>query len=70
VQPWDIAAGVLLVREAGGRVTDFRGAGTGPLEAPARGREISCKEARGSKPVLHGRTKKAAHRAAFFVGGP
>jgi myo-inositol-1(or 4)-monophosphatase len=25
VKPWDIAAGVLLVREAGGRVTDFRG---------------------------------------------
>jgi myo-inositol-1(or 4)-monophosphatase len=25
LQPWDIAAGVLLVREAGGFVTDFRG---------------------------------------------
>lgn len=25
VKPWDIAAGVLLVREAGGRVCDFRG---------------------------------------------
>jgi len=23
--PWDVAAGILLVREAGGRVTDFRG---------------------------------------------
>jgi myo-inositol-1(or 4)-monophosphatase len=23
--PWDIAAGIVLVREAGGRVTDFRG---------------------------------------------
>ena len=33
VQPWDIAAGVLLVREAGGRVCDFRGAATGPLDA-------------------------------------
>ena len=32
-EAWDIAAGVLLVREAGGRVTDFRGAGTGPLDA-------------------------------------
>ena len=30
VKPWDIAAGVLLVREAGGRVCDFRGARTGP----------------------------------------
>lgn len=26
VKPWDIAAGALLVREAGGRVCDFRGA--------------------------------------------
>jgi myo-inositol-1(or 4)-monophosphatase len=25
IEPWDIAAGVLLVREAGGKVTDFRG---------------------------------------------
>jgi myo-inositol-1(or 4)-monophosphatase len=27
VQPWDTAAGLLLVREAGGRVCDFRGGG-------------------------------------------
>ena len=33
VKPWDIAAGVLLVREAGGRVCDFRGGATGPLDA-------------------------------------
>lgn len=25
IEPWDVAAGVLLVREAGGRVTDFGG---------------------------------------------
>jgi len=25
LNPWDVAAGVLLVREAGGKVTDFRG---------------------------------------------
>ncbi len=25
LQPWDVAAGILLVREAGGFVTDFRG---------------------------------------------
>jgi myo-inositol-1(or 4)-monophosphatase len=25
LHPWDVAAGVLLVREAGGRVTDFIG---------------------------------------------
>ena len=33
VKPWDIAAGVLLVREAGGRVSDFKGAQTGPMDA-------------------------------------
>jgi myo-inositol-1(or 4)-monophosphatase len=33
VKPWDIAAGVLLVREAGGRVCDFRGGATGPMDA-------------------------------------
>jgi myo-inositol-1(or 4)-monophosphatase len=27
IKPWDIAAGILLVREAGGRVCDFRGRG-------------------------------------------
>ena len=26
LQPWDIAAGVLMVREAGGRICDYRGA--------------------------------------------
>ncbi len=26
IQPWDVAAGVLLVREAGGRVTNYKGA--------------------------------------------
>ena len=25
LQPWDVAAGILLVREAGGYVSDFRG---------------------------------------------
>ena len=25
LEPWDVAAGALLVREAGGRVTDFSG---------------------------------------------
>ena len=31
LQPWDVAAGMLLVREAGGYVTDFRG-GDRPIE--------------------------------------
>lgn len=33
VKPWDIAAGALMVREAGGKVCDFRGRGTGPMDA-------------------------------------
>jgi myo-inositol-1(or 4)-monophosphatase len=28
LRPWDVAAGTLLVREGGGRVTDYRGAGS------------------------------------------
>lgn len=31
LQPWDVAAGILLVREAGGFVTDYRG-GPQPME--------------------------------------
>jgi myo-inositol-1(or 4)-monophosphatase len=33
IKPWDIAAGMLLVRESGGRVCDFRGRGEKILEA-------------------------------------
>src|SRR6478735_9671971 len=32
LQPWDIAAGVLLVREAGGRICDYRGSGLGRMD--------------------------------------
>ncbi len=32
VKPWDIAAGILLVREAGGKVSDFKGAPTAPVD--------------------------------------
>lgn len=32
VQPWDIAAGALLVREAGGRVCDYSGANLGRMD--------------------------------------
>ena len=43
VQVWDVAAGILLVREAGGRVSDFRGAALGPAhrhaEPPGAGRQ-------------------------------
>ena len=41
VQPWDIAAGALLVREAGGRVCDYRGAALARMDiAEARGRQV------------------------------
>ncbi len=41
VHPWDIAAGVLLVREAGGRVSDFKGGPGGPLHVSfAGGRQV------------------------------
>jgi myo-inositol-1(or 4)-monophosphatase len=41
LQPWDIAAGVLLVREAGGRVTDYRGANLSRMDvAESRGRQV------------------------------
>jgi myo-inositol-1(or 4)-monophosphatase len=41
LQPWDIAAGVLLVREAGGRVCDYNGAALGKMDvAPARGNQV------------------------------
>jgi myo-inositol-1(or 4)-monophosphatase len=41
LQPWDIAAGVLLVREAGGRVCDYRGAALGRMDvAPTRGHQV------------------------------
>jgi myo-inositol-1(or 4)-monophosphatase len=43
LHPWDVAAGILIVEEAGGRVTDLSG---GP--APASGREILA-----SNGVLH-----------------
>ena len=36
--PWDVAAGALLVREAGGRVSDF--AGSEELDAVLEGRNI------------------------------
>lgn len=35
LKSWDIAAGQLLVREAGGRICDFRGAAPAPLDARA-----------------------------------
>jgi myo-inositol-1(or 4)-monophosphatase len=51
VQPWDIAAGVLLVREAGGRVSDFRGAALGPLHVEAGPRHVIAGNVRIVEPL-------------------
>ena len=32
LQPWDFAAGMLLVEEAGGRITRFDGSAVNPVE--------------------------------------
>jgi myo-inositol-1(or 4)-monophosphatase len=41
VHPWDIAAGALMVREAGGRICDFRGRSPGRMDvAPAGGSQL------------------------------
>jgi len=53
VQPWDIAAGVLLVRESGGKVSDFSGAATGPLDARGIGsRQLIAGGIKLSEPLL------------------
>lgn len=33
IKPWDIAAGTLMVREAGGKVSDFHDRSTGPMDS-------------------------------------
>jgi len=48
LQPWDVAAGILLVREAGGFVTDFRGGE----------RAIERAEILAANDVLHSRLHK------------
>ncbi|HEU4775031.1 MAG TPA: inositol monophosphatase family protein [Lysobacter sp.] len=53
LQPWDVAAGVLLVREAGGRVCDFRGGAITKLDiAQARGRQVVAANIKLVDPVL------------------
>ena len=53
LQPWDIAAGVLLVREAGGRVADFRGSAVGKLDiAESRGRQLVAGNVKITDPLL------------------
>lgn len=54
VQAWDVAAGALMVREAGGRVCDFRGAPMGPLNVAgaAQGRQLVAGNVRIVDPLL------------------
>lgn len=52
VQPWDIAAGMLLVREAGGRISDFRGAATGPVHVDTGPRHLVAGNVRIVDPLL------------------
>lgn len=50
LNPWDVAAGILMVREAGGRVTDFRGGED--LDRLLSGRNIVATNGR-----VHGRLR-------------
>ena len=54
VQAWDVAAGALLVREAGGRVCDFKGAPTGPLHiaGATAGRQLVAANVKLVDPLL------------------
>jgi len=54
VQSWDIAAGALLVREAGGRICDYRGAPTDPLHVAgaAAGRQLVAANVKLADPLL------------------
>jgi len=59
VQAWDIAAGVLLVREAGGKVCDFNGAAIGPMNVPG---------ATGGRQVIAGNLRVADPLQAVIAG--
>ncbi len=51
VMAWDIAAGVLLVREAGGRICDFRGAPMAPMHIDTGSRQIIASNVRLIEPL-------------------
>ena len=53
LKSWDIAAGVLLVREAGGRVSDFRGAAPTKMDTlDVRGRQVVAANVKLVDPIL------------------
>ena len=65
LQPWDIAAGVLLVREAGGRVCDYRGAALGRMDvAPTRGHQVMAAGIKLADP-LHKTIVSSGYAASF-----
>jgi myo-inositol-1(or 4)-monophosphatase len=51
IMAWDIAAGVLMVREAGGRVCDFRGAALSPMHIDTGPRQIVAANVRIIEPL-------------------
>lgn len=51
VKAWDIAAGVLLVREAGGRICDFRGAALSPMHIDTGNRQVVAANVRLIEPL-------------------
>jgi myo-inositol-1(or 4)-monophosphatase len=51
VKAWDIAAGILMVREAGGRVCDFRGAALGPMHVDSGSRQVVAANVRIIEPL-------------------
>src|SRR5688572_12059026 len=62
IKPWDIAAGMLLVRESGGRVCDFRGRGEKILDVGqiVAGNQKLC-------PALQKAIVQAGYASAFDV---
>jgi myo-inositol-1(or 4)-monophosphatase len=62
IKPWDIAAGMLLVRESGGRVCDYRGRGEKILDAGqiVAGNQKVC-------PALQKAIVQAGYASAFDV---
>ena len=67
LNPWDTAAGVLLVTEAGGRVTDFAG---GPFRLDSqRGAGDEWADSRGNGGDVRGYVCRARARADSVAGG-
>ncbi|MEN1926920.1 inositol monophosphatase family protein [Luteimonas sp. MJ293] len=67
LKPWDIAAGALLVREAGGRVADFKNAATGRMDdRGTASRQLLAGNVRVTEPLQ--RIIASSGYAAAFTG--